>query len=36
MEDNAGPPILPLTEERVLEMIEASYPNPLSLNDIAK
>ena len=33
---NSGTHHIPLTEEKVLEMIEAAYPNPLSLADIAK
>ncbi|KAJ6224168.1 hypothetical protein RDWZM_002713 [Blomia tropicalis] len=32
---NSGTHHIPLTEEKVLEMIEAAYPNPLSLADIA-
>lgn len=27
---------IPLTEEKVLELIESSYPNPVTVEDIAK
>ena len=27
---------IPVTETKVLEMIESAYPNPLTLNDIFK
>lgn len=33
-DDSVLSQMIPLTEEKVLEMIEAAYPNPLSLPDI--
>ena len=36
MDENSLAQIIPLTVEKVREMIEAAYPNPISLHDIAK
>ncbi|XP_017460599.1 PREDICTED: uncharacterized protein LOC108353918, partial [Rhagoletis zephyria] len=35
VDENSIAQLIPLTEEKVLEMIEAAYPNPISLVDIA-
>lgn len=34
-ENNLGV-VAPLTEERVLELIESSYPNPVTVTELAK
>lgn len=36
MDDSMIESKIQLTQEKVLEMIESAYPNPLHANDIAK